>query len=83
MAASQRPERLELAEAWWAFIIRVGLALFGVWLVYHEATAPNPPGAQLWIILAGIGCMGPAVAAPVAAVLEAMRGGGQASGGEP
>lgn len=76
----QRDPRLERAEAWWAFLIRVALCVYGMYLVYGQAQAPNPPGAQLWIILAGIGCMGPAVAAPVAAVLEALRGTGGRGG---
>lgn len=78
---AEKSERLERAEAWWAFVFRVLLGLYGMYLIYGQAAAPNPPGAQLWIILAGIGCLGPVVSAPVAALLEAMRGG--RGGSEP
>lgn len=72
----QPPGRLEKAEAWWAFILRIGAAMFGAWLIYGQSTVPNPPGAQIWILVVGVGCMGPAIAAPVAAMIEALRGGG-------
>lgn len=64
------------AEAWWALIARIAGFVFGAFLIYGQAGAPNPPGAQYWIVLAGVGCMGPTVAASVATILEAARGHG-------
>lgn len=81
MGTPPQPDKLERAEAWWAFILRVGAAIFGAWLLYGQSQVPNPPGAQIWIIVAGMACMGPAVAAPAAAMIEALRGGGK--GGDP
>lgn len=80
MSEPTKGGRLERAEAWWAFLLRIGLAFFGVWLLYRQATVPDPPGAQLWIIFAGIACIGPAAAAPFAAVVAAARG---ATSGDP
>lgn len=68
------PQRRENVEAWWPLIARILGFFFGAWLIYLQATAPNPPGAQEWIVLAGIGCMGPTVASAVATVVEAARG---------
>jgi hypothetical protein len=63
-----------MVEAWWPLVARISGFLFGAYLIYGQATAPNPPGAQEWVIMAGIGCMGPTVASAVATVIEAARG---------
>lgn len=71
----------EAVEAWWPLIARILGFVFGAFLIYGQATAANPPGAQEWIVMAGIGCMGPTVASAVATVIEAARGGsGKATG---
>ena len=67
----------ETVEAWWPLIARITGFIFGAYLIYQQATAPNPPGAQEWIVMAGIGCMGPTVASAVATVVEAARGSGK------
>lgn len=77
MGTPSQRDRLENAEAWWAFILRVVAAIFGAWLLYGQSRVPNPPGAQLYILIVGVACMGPAIAAPVAALIEAIRGGGK------
>jgi hypothetical protein len=82
---SARPagnERREAVEAWWPLIARILGFVFGGFLIYGQATAPNPPGAQEWIVMAGIGCMGPTVASAVATVIEAARGSGGRAGAE-
>lgn len=64
--------RREEAEAWWYFIARMIAFFFGMYLLWQEAGPP--PGVEVWIIVASIGCMGPTVATAVATVLEAARG---------
>lgn len=71
-----RPDRLAEAEAWIWAVLRIVFALFGMWLIFTQTRAPNPPGAQLWILIVGGCCMGPAVSAPLAAMVAAMRGAG-------
>lgn len=66
--------RREEIEAWWPLVARISAFIFGAFLIYGQSTAPNPPGAQEWVIMAGIGCMGPTVASAVATVIEAARG---------
>lgn len=66
--------RREEIEAWWYFIARMIAFFFGMFLIYQEAGPP--PGVEVWIVVAGIGCMGPTVATAVATVVEAARGGG-------
>ena len=66
--------RQQAIEAWWPLIARILAFALGAVLLWQQATAPNPPGAQLWIVVAAIGCMGPTVATTVATVMDALRG---------
>lgn len=68
------PPKIDLVEAWWPLIARILAFFFGVYLLWDQAHVPNPPGAQEWVIAAGIGCMGPTVATAVATIIDSIRG---------
>jgi hypothetical protein len=66
--------RRQEVEAWWPLISRVAAFILGGYLIYQQAQPP--PGVEEWIVMAGVGMMGPTVATAVASVVEAARGGG-------
>lgn len=68
-----RDRRAEV-EAWWPLIARIVAFVFGAALLWQQANVPNPPGAQEWIVVAAIGCMGPTVATTVATIIDSLRG---------
>lgn len=65
--------RRENFEAWWAAIARVLAFFFGAFLLYQQATAPNPPGAQESLIAVAVGLMGPFAASVFASTIEKSR----------
>jgi hypothetical protein len=64
--------RREELEAWWAFVARVLAFFLGAAILSHQAFFASTD--RLYIIVAAIGLMGPAVAQAVAQVLQSLRG---------
>lgn len=72
MAGERRSNRRQEAEAWWAFLARVFGFLLGAMILTYETLTG---GDRLYLIVAAIGLMGPAVASSVAQIFASMRGG--------
>lgn len=64
--------RREELEAWWAFVARVLAFFLGAAILGWQAFAEDAD--RLYLILAAIGLMGPAVAQATAQVLSSVRG---------
>jgi hypothetical protein len=65
--------RRDEIEAWWALVSRILAFVLGAIILLYE-TALDPGRTQILILVAA-GLMGPMVAAGVAQVIQAMRGG--------
>lgn len=65
------PARLDELEAWWAFVARVLAFFLGAAILSHQAFVAHAD--RLYLIVAAIGLMGPAVASAVSQVLASMR----------
>lgn len=67
--------KLTSIESWFAFFARVIAFFLGVFiLVYLTVYEPED---RLYLTVAAIGCLGPAIAQAVAAVFASIRGGPQ------
>lgn len=64
-----RRTRQSTLESWWATIAQILAFFLGAYLLYQQATAPNPPGAQVWICAAALALMGPGFASTAVAVV--------------
>lgn len=71
--STQSHDRRQKLEAWWALIARIIAFFFGAFLIYQQATMPNPPGAQESLIAVGVGLMGPFAASFFASAVEKAR----------
>lgn len=73
MDEQTRHDRLPALEAWWAFAARVIGFFAGLALLAYIAVTKQ--GDQVYLILAAVGLIGPAVAQTVATLIVAVRSG--------
>jgi hypothetical protein len=70
-------DRLGEIEAWWALVARVMAWLLGATILIAQTFGETTD--RVYLIVAGLGLMGPATAQAVAQMLAGLRGGGEGS----